>query len=70
MKSIIIIDMQKGFINENNKHIIDKINNYLSANTFKNIFYTKFYNNENSSFAKILKWNGMITKKSKNLLLI
>ena len=32
MKNIIIIDMQKGFITESNKHLIEKINSYLSEN--------------------------------------
>ena len=62
MKSIIIIDMQKGFINKNNEHIVNDINKYLTVNEFKNIFYTKFLNNKQSPFIKILKWNGMLNK--------
>ena len=30
--------MQKGFINEYNKHPIDKISKYLVSNEFKNTF--------------------------------
>lgn len=59
MKSIIVVDMQRGFINKNNEHLINKINTYLNSNKFDNIFYTKFYNNENSPFVNILKWYDM-----------
>lgn len=50
MKNIIVVDMQKGFINENNEILISKINKYLQNNIFDNVFYTKFINDENSAF--------------------
>lgn len=59
MKNIIIVDMQKGFINDNNRHIIEKINSYLKNNTFDNIIYTKYVNYEGSPFVKILDWHAM-----------
>lgn len=63
MKNIIIVDMQKGFINNNNSHLIDKINNYLKTNQFDNIFFTKCINNQQSPFVKILNWNGVSTEE-------
>lgn len=51
--------MQKGFINDNNKHLIEKINTYLASNKFDNIFITKCINNNESPYIKILNWNGM-----------
>jgi len=68
MKSIIIIDMQKGFINKNNEHIVNAINDYLSVNEFSNVFYTKFLNNQKSPFVEILKWNGMLNKNEQELM--
>ncbi len=59
MKNLIVVDMQKGFINDNNKHLVDKINSYLSSNKFDNIFLTKCINNAQSPYIKILNWNGM-----------
>ena len=59
MKNIIIVDMQKGFINENNKHLVDKIDTYLVSNKFDNIFFTQCINNNESPYIKILNWNGM-----------
>ena len=50
MKNIIIVDMQKGFLNKNNEFLSEKINEYLANNKFENVFYTKFKNNGNSFF--------------------
>lgn len=66
MKSIIVIDMQKGFINKNNTHIVDKINNYLKTNAFDFIFYTAFINSLNSPFVKILNYKNMIDRDEQN----
>ena len=57
MKSIIIVDMQDSFLNENNNYLIECINNYLENNEFSNIFITKCINDDDSPFRKILKYN-------------
>ena len=59
MKNIIIVDMQEGFINDNNYHLVDKINTYLTSHKFDNIFFTQCINNNESPYIKILNWNGM-----------
>ncbi|MEG1751821.1 MAG: isochorismatase family cysteine hydrolase [Clostridia bacterium] len=68
MRNIIIVDMQKGFINENNMHIVEKINNYLKQNDFDNIFFTKCINNSDSPYTKILKWNGITKKEEQEII--
>ena len=68
MKNIIIIDMQKGFINKNNIHLVDKINNYLLNNKFDNVFYTKCVYSENSPFVKILNWTNMKDIKEQEII--
>ena len=67
MKNIIVVDMQKGFMTNNNKHLIDKINQYLKSNSFDNIFFTKCVNDEQSPYAKILGWNGMTREEEQAL---
>ena len=67
MKNILIIDMQKGFINKNNSFLIEKINDYLALNNFENIFYTKYINTPQSPFVKILNWNGMLTVEDQKI---
>lgn len=67
MKNIIIVDMQKGFINQNNQFLIEKINSYLHLNCFENIFYTKYINQSGSPFLEILKWNGMLKNEDQQI---
>ena len=69
MKNIIIVDMQKGFINDNNKHLVDKINTYLTSNKFDNIFFTQCINNNESPYVKILNWNGMTNIDEQKLII-
>lgn len=42
-----------------NKHLVNKIDDYLKTNQFDNIFFTKCINNQQSPFVKILNWNGV-----------
>ena len=67
MKSLMVVDMQKGFMNENNMFLIDKINTYLNSNDFDYIFYTKFNNRSESLFSKLLNWNEMTSSDAQEL---
>lgn len=53
MKTLLIVDMQKGFINSNNEFLINKINELLEKNIFENIVLTKYKNKRNSPFVFI-----------------
>lgn len=64
MKNIIIVDMQKGFLNKNNEFLSEKINEYLANNKFENVFYTKFKNNGNSFFETLLCWDELSSRES------
>ena len=57
---LLIIDMQKAFINENTKHIIPKIEEKKKKKTYKNIVFTRFINTPESIYVKDLKYNGCI----------
>lgn len=63
VKNIIIVDMQKGFINQNNSDIVEPIINYLKSNNFDNVFYTRFINTIGGPFVKFLGYNAMSTKE-------
>lgn len=67
MKNILIVDMQKGFINKNNEFLVERINNYLADNCFDNVFYTRYINKPNSPFVNILKWNGMLNQDEQSI---
>ena len=61
MKTLIIIDVQKGFINDHNKQMVENIENLLKREKFNNIIATQFVNNKNSQYIKSLNWNAMFT---------
>lgn len=69
MKNIIIVDMQKGFMKENNIHLVEKINKYLKENVFDNIFLTKCVNDSESPYTKILNWNGMLKEDEQEIII-
>lgn len=42
MKNLLVVDVQKGYVTEENKSVIKKIKRYIKTNEFDNIIYTKF----------------------------
>ena len=60
--------MQKGFIRDTNKHLVEKINNYIKENSFDNIFFTVCVNNSASPFTNILKWYGGTTDQEQQII--
>lgn len=69
MKKLLIIDMQKGFINKNNEILINNIKNLLKNYKFDKIIATKFVNKENSQFEKFLNWKEMKSEEQINFAL-
>lgn len=57
---LIIIDVQKGFINDFTKEVPQKIKNHLVANQnqYNFVVFTKFINKPNSKFIQYLNWKG------------
>lgn len=59
MKILFIIDVQKGFVKENNKFLLKDINLLLKNNSFDKVIATRFVNSKNSQYNKFLNWNKM-----------
>lgn len=59
MKVLLIVDMQKGFITNSNKGLIENINSQIKSGQYDKIVATKFINKENSNYIKKLNWNAM-----------
>ena len=68
-KLLLVIDMQKDFINENTKFLIEKIEKLIDENKFNNIVFTRFINNNNSVFYKRLKYTGCTSKEGMKIVL-
>lgn len=68
MKSLLlVIDLQKSFINENTEMLIPKINKLLDENKFEKVVFTRFINSYDSIWFKKLNYTGCITEESKML---
>lgn len=61
---LVLIDLQKGFINDN-KEIIKNIKSLLNKYEFEHIVATKFINEPNSPYFKLLNYKEM-TETDKN----
>lgn len=66
---LLIIDVQKNFINDNTKKIPNKITNLINKNHFDYIAFTKFINDEISNFYKILNYKGCINENDRKIVL-
>lgn len=64
-KALIVIDVQKGFVNSRTKKIIGNIKNYIKKHSknYEVVVYTKYYNHKSSNFVKHLDWHGFMDKK-------
>lgn len=63
MKVLLIVDMQKGFITNSNKVLIENINLQIKSGHYDKIVATKFINSEKSNYVKKLKWNAMFNEE-------
>ena len=54
--ALIVIDVQKYFVNDETKDLPNKICKYIEGNKYDYILFTQFVNNNNSNFVKLLNW--------------
>jgi len=53
--ALLVVDVQKGFINEHTAHIPALIQELVPS--YKTVFATRFYNPEGSNYRRLLKWS-------------
>lgn len=56
-KLLLVIDVQKNFINEYTNPILPKIEELVNSGQFKNVAFTRFINDVNSIWYKELNYN-------------
>lgn len=66
-KLLLVIDVQKDFINKNTAPILSKIEELVNSGNFKNIAFTRFINDINSIWYKELKYKGCLTKEQQQI---
>ena len=64
---LVIIDVQKGFLNDENKCIIDKLENLINGTEFNYVVATKYVNTKDSPHYTLMGWDGMMDKESQEL---
>ena len=70
MKSLLlVIDLQKSFINENTKYLIDRINNLVNSSMYDYVIFTKFINKINSIGVKKLNYMGCLSDEDREIVL-
>lgn len=64
-KALIVIDVQKGFINKLTNKIPSKVRNFIQRNkeNYDLIIFTKYINHKSSNFVKNLHWQGFMKDK-------
>lgn len=65
--TLLVVDMQVGFINKYNKKYVPVVTKLIDENLFDNYIYTKYINTKNSPFSKILGWTDLMSKDSQQL---
>jgi len=64
---LLVIDLQKAFINKNTEYLIDKIENKLEQ--YDNVVFTKFINTNDSIFVKELNYYDCIDADSREIVI-
>ncbi|MEK9176538.1 MAG: isochorismatase family cysteine hydrolase [Patescibacteria group bacterium] len=59
--ALVVIDVQKYFVNENTQDLPSRIRDYINKNNFDFIIFSKEVNNKNSNFFKLLNWKKMFS---------
>jgi len=64
---LIIVDVQKGFINDNTRKVLPVLNKAKSELKYDACVLTKFFNSEETSFSQILNWKRFQTDEEQEL---
>ena len=68
-KLLLVIDVQKDFINKNTKPILSKIEELVNNCQFENIAFTRFINDVNSIWYKDLNYRGCLTEEEQQIVI-
>lgn len=61
MKKLLIVDVQKGFLNDNCSFVANKIQDLVDNGNFNQIIATKFVNRKESQFVEYLNYQRFLT---------
>lgn len=67
MKALVVIDLQKEFINKNTKRAIKEISELIKKDNFDEIIFSQFINSQNNPTYINLAWKGCLTEESQKV---
>lgn len=68
-KMLVVVDLQRSFINLNTEFVIDKIKKLVNSNEFDKVIFTKFINNEDSIYVNKLNYRGCLTNEEQEIMI-
>lgn len=57
---LIVVDLQKGFINASSDYVVERIERLLDKKTFDLVVASQFCNEKDSPFVQLMHWNRMM----------
>lgn len=68
-KALIVIDVQKGFVNKLTADAVKEIRSYIKKNKdkYELIIFTKYMNRKDSNFVKNLDWHGFMSNEETDI---
>ena len=68
-KLLLVIDVQKDFINNNTMEYVPKIEELINSNKYENVAFTKFINSKESLWYKKLNYSGCMTEEGQSIVI-
>jgi len=68
-KLLLVIDVQKDFINDITIEYTDKIEELINSNEYDDVAFTKFMNNKDSKWYRELKYNGCLDEVGQEIVI-
>lgn len=57
---LIVVDLQKGFINASSDYVVERIERLLDKKAFDLVVASQFCNERDSPFVQLMHWNRMM----------
>lgn len=68
-KMLLVIDLQKSFINPNTEFLISKIDSLVNSGGYDLVAFTKFINDNDSMWVKKLDYRGCISLEDRKIMI-
>ena len=66
---LLVLDLQKSFINDNTKDLPKKIEQLIKLGQYDHVVFTRFINSENSIWYQRLNYRGCLSEEDKEIII-